>query len=436
MAKWKLKSSWKDTKPSKSNRIEPIDQVTCFQSFPRFGSDLDLAQAEKDLPDLMEVIEVKRNEDKSPVLDNNENLANMDDDELQAEEKTKVPCKRMVRLRPLQLCAFRIEELVQDFQGKLFCSDLEAAFTDKYKVPLCPGQFGFHSVNTLIQSGMGKLFTLRGRGARKLICPIGDAKGPVMSSSRSSTDIRSMDLKESRPRLDLFFKYSRKSIFKQSYFDRYPTASLPSSPNLPINHSESMNRGQDVRFSTLRHEVIRTPSYYQVVNLVRLLDTLCNLLTFQQRQAYQGYNRGHQGGGFGSSRYGNTNESSNHFLSGQDSLFSSSSRHGHSLSNHHYSSQREQQHYWQDLAQFGIYPSHQQHGQQHHRRNYGRSNNYSNSHYGGPGQNGFTRLSVSPALGSPIGAPMAFHPSPTERKRHLPSVQQSLKQSFLDKISD
>ena len=47
--------------------------------------------------------------------------------------------------------------LMQDYDNKLYCSELEAAFSDKYGVALCPGQFGFHSVNTLLQTGLAKV---------------------------------------------------------------------------------------------------------------------------------------------------------------------------------------------------------------------------------------------------------------------------------------
>ncbi len=82
--------------------------------------------------------------------------------------------RRVVRLLPIQLCAARIDSLIKDFDGKLLCSELEAAFVDKYGTSLCPGQFGFPSVNSLIGTGLSKFFMVKGRGNRKIICPVKD----------------------------------------------------------------------------------------------------------------------------------------------------------------------------------------------------------------------------------------------------------------------
>ena len=60
---------------------------------------------------------------------------------------------------PLQLCSARIDQLIRDFQGKLHISELEAAFADKYGTALCPGQFGYHSANSLIQGALAKVIS-------------------------------------------------------------------------------------------------------------------------------------------------------------------------------------------------------------------------------------------------------------------------------------
>ena len=50
-------------------------------------------------------------------------------------------------------------------------SDFEVAFAEKYKSPLCPGQYGYPSLMALIQSPimMEEHFLIRGRGPRKMI---------------------------------------------------------------------------------------------------------------------------------------------------------------------------------------------------------------------------------------------------------------------------
>jgi hypothetical protein len=50
-------------------------------------------------------------------------------------------------------------------------SEFEAAFAEKYKTALCPGQYGFPSLAALIQSPVmsEEQFLIRGSGARRMI---------------------------------------------------------------------------------------------------------------------------------------------------------------------------------------------------------------------------------------------------------------------------
>jgi hypothetical protein len=59
----------------------------------------------------------------------------------------------------------------QDHGDKIVVSEFEAAFAEKYKSALCPGQYGFPSLLALIQSPImaEEHFLIRGRGSRKMI---------------------------------------------------------------------------------------------------------------------------------------------------------------------------------------------------------------------------------------------------------------------------
>jgi len=50
-------------------------------------------------------------------------------------------------------------------------SEFEAAFAEKYKTALCPGQYGYPSLAALIQSPVmsEEQFLIRGSGARRMI---------------------------------------------------------------------------------------------------------------------------------------------------------------------------------------------------------------------------------------------------------------------------
>ena len=64
-----------------------------------------------------------------------------------------------IKLTSIQLCAVKIQKLLEDHQDKLLCSDFEAAFVEKYNVPLLPGQYGYPSLNSLVQALPGMAST-------------------------------------------------------------------------------------------------------------------------------------------------------------------------------------------------------------------------------------------------------------------------------------
>lgn len=146
------------------------------------NAEIDVPQLKSDLPDLVEIIE--EGDESAPSKDKDGKKEKKDPDskdEAKPGSSEDSKCKKekavLVRLLPIQLCAARIESLIKDFDGKLYCSELEATFVDKYKAPLYPGQFGFPSVNTLIGTGLAKFFVVKGRGTRKIICPLKEGAG-------------------------------------------------------------------------------------------------------------------------------------------------------------------------------------------------------------------------------------------------------------------
>ena len=64
-----------------------------------------------------------------------------------------------IKLTSIQLCAVKIQKLLEDHQDKLLCSDFEAAFVEKYNVPLLPGQYGYPSLNSLVQALPGMAYS-------------------------------------------------------------------------------------------------------------------------------------------------------------------------------------------------------------------------------------------------------------------------------------
>ena len=80
-----------------------------------------------------------------------------------------------IELKPLQLCAVRIQNLLKDHNEKISMSEFEAAFNEKYKIQLCPGQYGFPGLTNLI-TALSDNFVIRGRGAKKIICIVQPGK--------------------------------------------------------------------------------------------------------------------------------------------------------------------------------------------------------------------------------------------------------------------
>ncbi|TRY81000.1 hypothetical protein TCAL_13813 [Tigriopus californicus] len=140
-----------------------------------FGKVLDLKKVACDLPDLVELLDALQDQDDVNNNDDNNNEP--------GEEMLNSAGARSIRLVPLQLCVARITELIKE-HDKLYCSDLEALFAEKYKTALSPGQYGYPNIKNLLESGLSKHFTIRGRGSRKVICV---AKEMPEKSQDSST---------------------------------------------------------------------------------------------------------------------------------------------------------------------------------------------------------------------------------------------------------
>ena len=133
--------------------------ILLYLLFRSYNAEIDVPQLKSDLPDLVEIIEEGDKSVSSKDKDCKEKKDPGVKEEAKSEssEDSKKEPAVFVRLLPIQLCAARIENLIKDFDGKLYCSELEATFVDKYKTPLYPGQFGFPSVNTLIGTGLAKV---------------------------------------------------------------------------------------------------------------------------------------------------------------------------------------------------------------------------------------------------------------------------------------
>jgi len=78
-----------------------------------------------------------------------------------------------IELVPLQLCGVRIQTLLKEHGEKMLMSEFEAAFAEKFMVPLCPGQFGFPGLANLL-TAFPELFVVRGRGPKKMVCIVRD----------------------------------------------------------------------------------------------------------------------------------------------------------------------------------------------------------------------------------------------------------------------
>ena len=78
-----------------------------------------------------------------------------------------------IELVPLQLCGVRIQTLLKENQDRMLMSEFEAAFAEKFMVPLCPGQFGFPGLANLL-TAFPDLFAVRGRGPKKMVCIVRD----------------------------------------------------------------------------------------------------------------------------------------------------------------------------------------------------------------------------------------------------------------------
>jgi len=109
-----------------------------------------------------------------------------------------------VQLVPLQLCGIRIQNLLKSQADKMLMSEFEAAFAEKYSLPLCPGQYGYPGLSNLVAAFPDTL-AIRGRGTKKLICYLRDGRKsfsngngtssrPLNNSMNSSTSSYGSDL--------------------------------------------------------------------------------------------------------------------------------------------------------------------------------------------------------------------------------------------------
>ena len=91
---------------------------------------------------------------KAGVSDTNNNSSVVESREGEGDSNKVV----YIKLTSIQLCAVKIQKLLEDHQDKLLCSDFEAAFVEKYNVPLLPGQYGYPSLNSLVQALPGMAY--------------------------------------------------------------------------------------------------------------------------------------------------------------------------------------------------------------------------------------------------------------------------------------
>ena len=90
----------------------------------------------------------------------------------------------LLELVPLQLCGVRIQALLKEHGDKMLMSEFEAAFAEKFMVPLCPGQFGFPGLANLL-TAFPDLFAVRGRGPKKMVCIVRDREARRVNNQPS-----------------------------------------------------------------------------------------------------------------------------------------------------------------------------------------------------------------------------------------------------------
>ena len=274
----------------------------------------------------------------------------------------------MIKLVPLQLCAIRIGKLIKDFKGELFCSELEAAFAEKYKTPLCPGKFGYHGINSLIQQGLSKYFTIRGKGNRKMICPVSDKYDDGLTQPLNVGVYNSSDF-ALRAYAANHHHYHHQSDYSSEYLRRSLSNSRSSSSSslagsnyggYNVNNNNApyyTNKyAASVRFSNHRQEGIRIPSAY-----------------------HRHYNH-HHGSGHGHHHYPRGGPSSY-----RAAVYTNHKTYNPNFpcNNSNHNNNNNNSAYYNDLAMFGLHPR-----QMHEAA-------------------GASNLSVSPSVGSPIAAPSA-----------------------------
>lgn len=117
-------------------------------------------------------------------------------------------------------------------------AEFEAAFAEKYNVPLCPGQYGFPGLTNLI-TALCDDFVIRGRGSKKMICIAQPGKNNAVSIQRNSFNIPSNSMPMRSGPMP-----SRLST------PRYDAFRMVQPPNSHLNHEHSRYRGQSTSSSS------------------------------------------------------------------------------------------------------------------------------------------------------------------------------------------
>jgi len=126
----------------------------------KFGS-IKMDQIFADLSGLIEV----DNGSEAPADGEGESKKDVNDNKASTDTAEPVV---YIKLTSIQLCAVKIQKLLEDHGDKLLCSDFESQFSEKYGTPLLPGQYGYPSLNSLIRA-LPDNFVVKGKGGRKMI---------------------------------------------------------------------------------------------------------------------------------------------------------------------------------------------------------------------------------------------------------------------------
>merc|ERR1719219_3222592 len=112
-------------------------------------------------------------------------LVNVTEEEISEDSEEK---EMQVQLVPLQLCGIRIQNLLKSHADKMLMSEFEAAFAEKYSIPLCPGQYGYPGLSNLVAAFPDTL-AIRGRGTKKLICYLREGRKSFSNGTSSRLEV-------------------------------------------------------------------------------------------------------------------------------------------------------------------------------------------------------------------------------------------------------